>query len=69
MELKPNLNIEVADEYNVGCALESDLKGVTAVRPQFVWKPACMMAWLRADVYEKQVMVGAAKKLYDNVKV
>ena len=31
--VKPNLNIEVKGEYNLGCAIESDCKGVQAIRP------------------------------------
>ena len=63
--LKPNVNIEVSDEFNVGCAIESDLKSVQTIRPQFVYKPSCMMAWMRADTGSKMAMIGATKKLFN----
>ena len=68
--VKPNVNIEIADEYNVGCAIESDMKEITAIRPQLVWKPTWTgLAWLRADVLSKVVMSGCTQKYFGNLKV
>ena len=65
LSVKPNVNLEVSGEYNIGCALESDTKQLTAIRPQFVWTPSWTgMAWLRADIKEKAIMSGCYQK-YD----
>jgi len=58
--VKPKINIEVADEFNVGFSGKTDLKGMQEMWPQFVYNPKGKdsLYWVRLDMTRKMFMAG-----------
>jgi len=70
IKVKPAINLEVADEFNVGVSLQSDTKAVQEIRPQLVYKPKdCKNSfyWARADLTRSWLMLGCDQKLKDTI--
>ena len=68
--MKPKINLEVADEFNLGVSLKSDTKAITENWPQFVYKPKDnknSFYWARGDITRKLIMLGCDQKLQDYI--
>jgi hypothetical protein len=67
--VKPKINIQVADEFNVGVSAKSDLKTMQEIFPQFVYNPKGKDSfyWARADVTRQWAMFGCDQKLKDSI--
>jgi hypothetical protein len=68
--LKPKINLEVADEVNIGVSLKTDTKALQEIWPQIVYRPTDnknSFYWARADITRKFFMAGCDQKLADYV--
>jgi len=69
--VKPKINIEVADEFNVGVSGKSDTKAMQEIWPQFVYKPKdCKDSfyWVRGDLTRKLLMAGCDQVLKEGIQ-
>lgn len=70
-KLKPKLNLEVADEFNLGVSMVHDTKTFTEIWPQLVWRPKdCAdksQYWARFDLTRSLAMAGCDQKLKDGI--
>eukprot|EP00354_Favella_ehrenbergii_P010587 CAMPEP_0170460906 /NCGR_PEP_ID=MMETSP0123-20130129/7047_1 /TAXON_ID=182087 /ORGANISM="Favella ehrenbergii, Strain Fehren 1" /LENGTH=238 /DNA_ID=CAMNT_0010725865 /DNA_START=40 /DNA_END=756 /DNA_ORIENTATION=+ len=68
--VKPAVNIEVADEINLGVSLKSDTKAVQEIWPQLVYKPKDnkdSFYWARVDMTRSWLMLGCDQKLREGI--
>jgi len=69
--LKPKINLEVADEYNLGVSVKTNTKmSMDEIFPQLVYKPKDnpkSFYWARADMTRALLMLGCDQKLQDYV--
>lgn len=68
IEVKPKLNLEISDEFNLGVSAKTDTKSLTDCWPQFVYKPkddGKSFYWLRADITKQLIMAGCDQILRD----
>lgn len=63
--VKPKINIEVADEINVGVSAKHDSKAFTEIWPQLVYKPKGEdgFYWVRLDMTRNWLMAGCNQSL------
>jgi len=68
--VKPKINLEIADEFNVGVSAKWDTKTFLEIWPQIVYKPADSknsFYWLRADLTRSFVSAGCDQQLKDGI--
>lgn len=68
--VKPKVNLEIADEINLGVSLKTDTKTMSETFPQLVYKPADRkgMYWARADMTRSLAMFGCDQQPKDNIR-
>lgn len=69
MTVKPKINIEIADEFNLGVSVVKDWDAKQDIFPQFIYNPKdkASFYWARADLARTQFMVGCDQKLKDSI--
>ena len=67
--VKPRVNVEVADEFNVGVSAKWDTKTFKEVWPQLVYKPKGDngIYWGRLDMMRSLFMTGCDQQLKDGI--
>lgn len=70
MIVKPKINLEVADEFNLGVSAKWDTKAFLEIWPQLVYRPAeCKKSqyWLRADMTRNMVSAGCDQEIKEGI--
>ena len=65
------MNVEIADEFNIGVSAKSDTKAFQEIWPQLVYKPKdCKDSfyWARADLTRKLLMAGCYQVLKEGIQ-
>ena len=68
--VKPKINVEVADEFNLGDTAKWDTKSFLEIWPQLVYRPAeCKKSqyWIRGDNSRKLVSAGCDQEIKEGI--